>query len=143
MAAKSWDSLLIPETGPVYQSEIRVAESDVSDTTHPQWIAYNPSYGIEDLFSGVSDGENFGERDADSDSVPASGDEPVETTAYRQAPIHEAFPLPGQVNTGRIPGFFEASDTRLTKPVYDYFNDAIDPPCTDGMPSVVRQIPPT
>ena len=42
---------------------------------------------------------------------------------------------------GEFIGFVEILDTRLAKPVYDYFNDAVDPPDTQGVLQTIEQIP--
>jgi len=46
-----------------------------------------------------------------------------------------AAPIPRTTDTtiGEFIGFGEILDTRLAKPVYDYFNDAVDPPDSRGM----------
>jgi len=57
---------------------------------------------------------------------------------------YEAFaaplPLTEGATLGRLLGPYEILDTRLAKPVYDYFSDATDPPTTDGLVAVLQQL---
>ena len=45
------------------------------------------------------------------------------------------------LTVGDFIGLKEILDTRLAKPVYDYFNDAVDPPDSQGVLQTIEQIP--
>ncbi|MBE9581879.1 MAG: LEPR-XLL domain-containing protein, partial [Proteobacteria bacterium] len=50
-------------------------------------------------------------------------------------------PLTDGASVGRLLGLYDILDTRLKKPVYDYFGDALDPPdfhTTDGLINALR-----
>ena len=41
---------------------------------------------------------------------------------------------------GQLLGPHEVLDTRLAKPIYDYFSDATDPPTTNGLLATLQEI---
>ena len=125
------------ETHILHCQDIRESDSDASNTPYLERITYNPSHRIEHIFSGLSDFEDIHETESDLGRPSASEDTLETERDQRASPVSGDVPSleaePGET----LPVSIETLDTRLTKPVYDYFNDALDPPSTDGISSVV------
>ncbi|CAB5137120.1 hypothetical protein D3OALGB2SA_4000 [Olavius algarvensis associated proteobacterium Delta 3] len=99
--------------------------------------SYDPSQSIDDIFAGLTGKALIGGDDvADEadpfedvpDAVPADSDRFAATE-----------PQPIDRSEDGCSGVVEILDTRLVKPVYDYFNDAVDPPDSRGIPHAIKK----
>jgi hypothetical protein len=121
---------------------------------------YDPSEQVDNIFSGVTEEELSGEGDQTS-SDTAYMDRNISGTQKdhfsrglkelgRLGGVLESFnafaselPLVEESSLGGLIGLSEILDTRLAKPVFDYFNDATDPPSTEGVLQTLKEIPET
>jgi hypothetical protein len=141
------DSLL-PPLEEVLLADSYCTEENCSHHSEP----YDPSQNLDDIFSGLTE-ENISDNgEGDPADVNKSGyeDAPISSTQReeltrglkeftRLGSVIEAFkdfaaelPLVKD-SLGGLLGLSEILDTRLSKPVYNYFNDATDPPSTEGV----------
>ena len=132
--ADDWDLPVTSEAPPFPRAEIRIAEYDASDATTRERIAYDPSLRVDPIFSGLSDLEEFEEAELEPIRTPAFDEEPVETALGGQDIISGNSRLSKRETALAMATPIEVLDTRLARPVYHYFNDALDPPLPDGIP---------
>ncbi|MEJ2392692.1 MAG: CARDB domain-containing protein [Gammaproteobacteria bacterium] len=112
---------------------------------------YDPSQNLEDIFSGLTEEDYADDMEADSsEPLPYedSSISPIQKEEFTQGlqefgrlgmaledigQFNTVLPLTDNSSMGGGLGRSEILDTRLSKPVYDYFNDAVDPPGTEGL----------
>jgi len=126
--------------------EVVVTEDDfIYDKSNRESLEYDPSENLGDIFSGLEeeDLETLSEADpfeatpldhvfdegqsaALKEGLSALADFGYMVEAYGgfDAPL----PATDDSNQSGISGLYEILDTRLKKPVYDYFGDYLDPP---------------
>jgi hypothetical protein len=113
--------------------------------------AYDPSQKLEDIFSGLTEEDYSDDMEEDSSEPLPYEDSSISLTQTdeltrglkefaRLGRVLEEFgelgailPLTDNSSLGGLLGLSEILDTRLSKPVYDYFNDAVDPPSSEGV----------
>ena len=128
-------------------------ETDAYDSPSADSESYDPGAPLDDIFSGLTgedlssdDGEGAAEPAETDDATLPIGDHQEEqilhglTELTRLGETLEASevmtsPLPGlgEASLGGLIGVGEILDSRLAKPVYDYFGDAVDPPTAEGV----------
>ena len=121
---------------------------------------YDPSQKLDDIFSGLTEENTSGDGEGDSakgatpyEEYGISGSQQDELTRgllefTRVEQVLDDFnefstvlPLTKDSSMGGPLSVSEILDTRLSKPVFDYFNDAVDPPSTDGVLGALKKIP--
>ena len=128
-------------------------ETDAYDSPSADSESDDPGAPLDDIFSGLTgedlssdDGEGAAEPAETDDAILPIGDHQAEqilhglTELTRLGETLEASevmtsPLPGlgEASLGGLIGVGEILDSRLAKPVYDYFGDAVDPPTVEGV----------
>ena len=126
-------------------------ESNAYSPSSSDSASYDPAASLDDIFSGLTGG------DVDEPEEPVGADETYDvnfaigdrqetqillglTELVRLAESVElsevmasALPGLGDTSLGELIGLVEILDSRLAKPVYDYFGDAVDPPTAEGI----------
>jgi len=122
--------------------------------------SYDPSQGLDDIFSGLTEEDPFGDGEgvtSDSKTSPyedssisktqkemlTRGLKAVDQLGRVLEDFNEfgaVLPLTENASLGGLLGLSEILDTRLNKPVFDYFNDAVDPPNTEGVLGALNEI---
>ena len=140
------------ESAPTSLEEVLAAEeSNAYEPPSADSESYDPSSPLDDIFSGLTGG------DVDEPEEPVGADETYDahfaigdrqetqillglTELVRLGESVElsevmASALPGLGDTplGELIGLVEILDSRLAKPVYDYFGDAVDLPTGEGI----------
>ena len=160
VVADIWDDPLEDDLLPAEEVLLFEVTPPDSNTTQAN-DAYDPSRELEDLFSGLTEQNDSDQDPSEPSETPNSDYEPFQLPSARQEqPTHamQSFAAKGQVLESHrdfathlpltdgyavegLLGPSEIMDTRLAKPVYDYFNDATDPPETDQVPAVLEKAP--
>ena len=120
--------------------------------------SYDPAQNLEDIFSGLSEEDDSDDREEDSSepslyedfSISSIQEENFTRGLQEFARVGRmledfgefgtVFPLTEDSSMGGLLGLGEILDTRLSKPVFDYFNDAVDPPSTAGVLGALNRI---
>ena len=120
-------------------------------------LQYDPAQGLDDIFSGLT-GEDYSDDMEEDSSEPL----PYEDSAIFPTQKEEltlglqefarlgtvledlgefgmVLPLTEDSSMGGLLGLSEILDSRLCKPVYDYFSDAVDPPSTEGVLAALQE----
>jgi hypothetical protein len=119
-APDEWESIFEADLNlPPPEAVLLSDESLPQDPSDQASSAYDPSQNLTDIFSGLTE---------DSDST--SEEEPALTEGFNAFKV--TLSLADNSSLSWLPGLQEIMDTRLAKPVYDYFNDATDPPDSQG-----------
>ena len=162
VVADIWDDPLDDDLHPAEEILFFEVEPPESDTP-PANNYYDPSQDLEDLFSGLADQDLSDDDVSDPSETQTTEYTPFKLTDFQQTLIAsglQAFARLGQViescreftahvpfsdgdTVGSLLGLSEIMDTRLAKPVYDYFNDATDPPDTDQVLTALDTAPGT
>ena len=130
---------------------LMMSEADIP-SEDPAYVpsGYDPFQELDDIFGGLREAEApaaGGDSESPDPQNPvfqavieddASALEGVSTRATigghleESAKMDSALPLVENSDLGSISGLNEVLDTRLFTPVYEHFNDAVDPPYLDG-----------
>ena len=120
--------------------------------------SYDPAQNLEDIFSGLTEEDDSDVREEDSSepslyedfSISSIQEENFTRGLQEFARVGRmledfgefgtVFPLTEDSSMGGLLGLGEILDTRLSKPVFDYFNDAVDPPSTAGVLGALNRI---
>ncbi|MFC1891596.1 LEPR-XLL domain-containing protein, partial [Thermodesulfobacteriota bacterium] len=155
------DSLDLGLEIPPLEEYLNSGDDKLQDPAYQQSLQYDPSQNLTDIFSGLDDEDPPVDQDEDSSTDtedPVSLSEHSITEGEKSAIIQgmgevanlgmllqdfDAFgahlPLI-DATLGQLLGPYEVLDDRLSTPVYDYFQDAVDPPTTDGLLATLQGV---
>ena len=121
---------------------------------------YDPSQKLDDMFSGLTEENPFGDGEGDSadsagpyEEYGISRSQKGELTrglkefARRGRVLEDSsefstlVPLAEDSSQGGLSGSSQILDSRVSKPVFDYFNDALDPPSAEGVLCTLQDTP--
>ncbi|MFC1869575.1 LEPR-XLL domain-containing protein, partial [Thermodesulfobacteriota bacterium] len=147
---------------PPLEENFNSGENDSQNPIYQQSLQYDPSQNLTGLFSGLDEEDPPVDQDEDSSSdtavtVPLSDRSITEgeksaiilgmeelANLGRLLQDFDAFgvplPLINDTTLGQLLGPYEVLDDRLSTPVYDYFQDAIDPPTTEGLLATLQGV---
>ena len=163
IAPAASDTVFYESQSSPLESPFAFGDSNAGDPNGPSFLEYDPSEKLDDLFSGLSDGDPFDSVFDDHTSEDPTGQttEQViddDTTAVLKTGLRklvsfsrvlekmngfaEPLPLVEKETFGSLLRPHDILDTRLTVPVFDYFSDATDP-TVKGLKATLEEIPST
>ena len=124
---------------PLFDMDLRLPpleEVPLLENTHLQESTpydsepYDPCQKLDDIFSGLLEEDLACDEDGDSEGSPYETSVPSEIQEEQNSLGLEE--LGEESSQGSILPPNETLDSRLCKPVFDYFSDGTDPPSTEG-----------
>ncbi|MBN2061049.1 MAG: LEPR-XLL domain-containing protein, partial [Deltaproteobacteria bacterium] len=146
---------------PPIEESLKPDQTGLQNTLEQQSTIYDPSQNLTDIFAGLSEEDPFADQTAQdplppsltSQSITEEGETAIVQGLGQLAALGnllvdldafgELLPLTKNATLGRLLSPYEILDSRLSRPVYDYFTDATDPPTTDGLLLALYKIPNT